>query len=248
MGRCVCCITGATSEIGTSIARVFASHNCDLILHYHTKRECAEKLREELEKEFSVSVFLVQANLEDENHINNMVNLCFKRFKRIDYLINNAAVCIDSLYEDKNKANFLKTLDVNLVGTFLLSKQIADKMYDSGSGRVVILSSTNGIDQYFPMSLDYDASKAGLISLMHNLAFQYAPNVLVNAVAPGWICTNDEVEGLDQEYIKSEEDKIFLRRFGKCEEVAKVVYFLCSNDASYINNTVIRVDGGTYHG
>lgn len=244
----VCLITGSTSEIGEAISIKFASMGCNLILHYHTKKDEAVKIKNSLENKYEINVLLVQADLESEESIKGMVLECLDNFSKIDYLINNATACFDSLYQDKTKLNFLKTLDVNVIGTFLLSRLIGDKMYEERFGKIVVLSSTNGIDKYFPMSIDYDASKAGLISIMHNLALQYSPYVNVNAVAPGWVGTKKELKGLDSEYIKSEEEKIFLNRFGTAKEIANVVYFLCSDESSYINNTVIRVDGGTYSG
>ena len=152
------------------------------------------------------------------------------------------------MFSDKNKKDFNNTLNVNLVGTFLLSKEIGNIMYDNKKGTIINISSTNGIDKYFPMSLDYDASKAALNSLTHNLAYQFAPYVRVNAVAPGAVATKKELDGVDNEFIKTEEEKVFVKRLGKPMEIANVIYFLSSDDASYINNEIIRVDGGTYSG
>jgi 3-oxoacyl-[acyl-carrier protein] reductase len=115
-------------------------------------------------------------------------------------------------------------------------------------GRIVNVSSTNGINTYYPVCFDYDASKAALISLTHNLAIEFAPYVTVNAIAPGFIGTESELKEMDEEFIKSEEEKILLNRMGKPTEVAKLVSFLVSDDASYINNSVIRIDGGQYGG
>jgi len=119
-------------------------------------------------------------------------------------------------------------------------------MHPVKPGKIINIGSTNGIDTYYEYSLDYDASKAGLISLTHNLSEMYAPHIRVNAVAPGWVNTEMNKE-LDEEYIKEEEKNIYLNRFGEPEEIAKVLTFLASDYASYINNEVIRVDGGIRH-
>ena len=119
-------------------------------------------------------------------------------------------------------------------------------MYENKKGSIVNISSTNGINKYYPMTIDYDASKAAVNSLTHNLSLEYAPYVRVNAIAPGWVKTENEMKDLDLEYIKSEEEKIFLKRFAEEEEIAKIVSFLLSDDASYINNQIIIADGGTY--
>ena len=96
------------------------------------------------------------------------------------------------------------------------------------------------------LQTDYDASKAALISLTHNMAIEFSPYINVNAITPGFIGTESELEGMDEEFIKNEEEKILVKRMGTPSDVAKLVKFLVSDDASFINNSVIRVDGGQY--
>ena len=117
-------------------------------------------------------------------------------------------------------------------------------MIEREYGRIINISSTNGINTYYPMCIDYDASKAAMISLTHNLAMQFAPFVNVNAIAPGFIGTENELDGYDEEFLKEECEKILVKRYGKPEEVAHLVSFLVSDQADYINNSVIRIDGG----
>ena len=148
--------------------------------------------------------------------------------------------------DDKTKKNFIRTLEVNLIGPFLVTKTFADIMQENKTGKVINISSTNGINTYYPMCLEYDASKAALISLTHNLAIEFSPYVNVNAIAPGFIGTESELDGYDEEFLKSEQEKILVGRYGKPEEVAHLVKFLVSDEASYINNTVLRIDGGQY--
>ena len=227
-------ITGGTSGLG--YATVKKLENCKIILTYNNNALKAESIKSE-----NIDVF--KCDMTNENDIKNLYNYVVEKYGYIDVLINNAAIAIDTLYEDKTKENFIKTLDTNLIGPFLLSRYFGDLMYQRKSGKIINISSTNGIDTNYPMSLDYDASKAGLISLTRNLALQYAPYVLVNAVAPGWINTEMN-KNMDIEFRKNEENKIMLERFAEPEEIANLVEFLASDKSSYINNTVIRVDGG----
>ncbi|MDY3801777.1 MAG: SDR family oxidoreductase [Bacilli bacterium] len=229
-------ITGGTSGLG--YATVKKLENCKIILTYNNNALKAESMKSE-----NIDVF--KCDMTSENDIKNLYNYVVEKYGYIDVLINNAAIAIDTLYEDKTKENFIKTLDTNLIGPFLLSRYFGDLMYQRKSGKIINISSTNGIDTNYPMSLDYDASKAGLISLTRNLALQYAPYVLVNAIAPGWINTEMN-KNLDNDFIDNETKKILLNRFAEPEEIANVIKFLVSDDASYINNTVIRVDGGSY--
>ena len=113
------------------------------------------------------------------------------------------------------------------------------------NGTIINISSTNGIDTYYPSSVDYDASKSGLISLTYDSAVELAPYVRVNCVAPGWVNTEMNKE-LAEEFVKEETERILVKRFGEPEEIAKVVYFLASDNASFINSSVIKVDGGWY--
>ena len=245
MERKTVLITGASRGLGSSIARVFAKNNHNIILNYNNSEKEALILAQELRK-YNVEVLPIKADITKEEEIKTMVNISLEKFKKIDVLVNNAGIAIDTTFEDKTKENFIKTIDTNLIGPFLISKYVGESMLKEKQGCIINISSTNGIDSYYEYSLDYDASKAGLISLTHNLALHYAPYIRVNCIAPGWINTEMN-KNLDKDYIKEEESKILLNRFAEPEEIAKVVYFLSTEDAKYINNETIRVDGGTIH-
>ena len=122
-------------------------------------------------------------------------------------------------------------------------------MYKNKSGKIINISSNNAFDKFDPTTLEYDASKAALISMTHNFAKQYAPYINVNAIAPGWIMTDKILkldESLDNKFISSESKNILLNRFATMDDIANLVLFLASDKSSYINNEVIKIDGGTY--
>lgn len=239
----VALITGASKGIGAAIAYDLASHKCNIIINYNSSKDIAEDLKEEIISKFGVKAITIKCNVADEEEVKDMFTEAVKEFGKIDILVNNAGIAIDNLVEEKKVEDFKLTLDINLIGTFLASREAAKYMMQNSGGKIVNIASTNGLDTYYPYSIDYDASKAGVISLTHNLAENYKPYINVNAVAPGWVNTEMNKE-LDKDFMHDECKKIMLGRFADPIEIAKVVTFLASDDAIYINNAIIRVDGG----
>lgn len=237
-------VTGGAQGIGKAIAIELAKNGYDIVINYLTSVEAANALKEKIVQEYGVHCLCVQADVSKEDEVDNMVSLIEKELGGVDILINNAAIDLSNLFHLKTAEEFRKTLDVNVVGAFNCSKRVYRHMLDQEYGRIINISSTNGINTYYPMCIDYDASKAALISLTHNLAFEYSPYINVNCIAPGFIGTENELDGYDEEFLKEEEEKIMVNRYGKPEEVAYLVKFLISDEANYINNTVIRIDGG----
>lgn len=241
--RKVVLVTGGARGIGKSTIIEFAKNGYDVVINYCHSEVEANELKEFVEKQYNIRALVVKASVSNESEVEKMVTTVIQEFGHIDCLVNNAGIAIDTTFDDKTYDNFMETLKVNLIGTFMVSKYVGKYMLANGSGNIINVSSTNGIDTVYPESLDYDASKAGVISLTKNLALQYAPNIRVNAVAPGWVTTDMNKE-LEYDFIKNEEEKIILGRFADPSEIAKVILFLASSDASYINGSVIRVDGG----
>jgi len=240
-------ITGGSRGIGKETSIEFAKNGYNVVINYVSDEKSALSLKEELEEKYDSDVMLCKCDVSNEIDIKKMVNDVINYYGRIDVLINNAAIALDCVFEDKKVSDFKKVLDVNLIGPFTLSREVGKNMLEHKSGVIINVSSTNAIDTYYEYGLDYDASKAALISFTHNLSKHFAPYVRVNAVAPGWVNT-DMNRNLDEDYIKEEEKNIYLKRFAEAKEIAKVIYFLASDDASYITNEVIRVDGGYNHG
>lgn len=237
-------VTGGAQGIGKAIVLELAKNHYDVVINYLTSNKAAALLEEEIKKNYDVRVMTIQADVSKEEEVDAMISLIEKKWGGVDILVNNAAVDLSNLFHLKTADEFRKTLDVNVVGAFNCSKRVYRHMLDQEYGRIINISSTNGINTYYPMCIDYDASKAALISLTHNLAFEYGPYINVNAIAPGFIGTDNELDGYDEDFLKEEQEKIMVNRYGKPEEVAYLVKFLISDEANFINNTIIRIDGG----
>ena len=247
MKKTVALVTGSNRGIGKSCIEEFAASGVNVVINYCHHEEEALVLKQEIEEKYQVEVMVVKCDVSKEEEVEDMMNQIIDTFGGIDILVNNAGVSRDSMFFDKNLKEFRRVLDVNLIGTYLCSKYASKFMLEQKRGKIINISSTNAIDTFYPESCDYDASKAGVISLTHNLARTLAPFINVNCVCPGWTKTQMNKDlSLDQ--VQEEKKKILLGRFAEPEEIAKVVVFLASSKANYINDSIIRVDGGKYNG
>ena len=238
-------VTGGSRGIGKAISKRFAKEGYDIIINYKENESRAEEAKKEIENSYDAKVMLIKADLSNEEAIIDMVNQIFNTYGKIDVLVNNAGVVFDKEFDERTIKDWENTFKVNLIAPFVLTKLIGRKMYEAKSGAIINISSTNGINTYYPTSVDYDASKAGVISLTYDAAVEFAPYVRVNSVAPGWVNTEMNKD-LEEDFVKEETEKILVKRFAEPEEIANVVYFLASDEASFVNSEVIKVDGGWY--
>lgn len=236
-------VTGSSIGLGSEIIKKYASNGFNVVINYLTHEKEALELKSYVESNYNINALCVKADISNEDDIDSMFNEVINAFNRIDVLVNNASISKDNDFDLKTKDEFMRVLEVNLVGTFLVSRVFGNYMYKNKSGKIINISSTNGIDTYYEYGLDYDSSKSGVINLTHNLANHYSPYINVNCVCPGWIDTPMNKD-MDMEFKNNEIDKILLKRFASPDEIASLVYFLGSDDANYINDSIIRIDGG----
>ena len=236
-------VTGSSRGLGKAIILEYAKNGYDVVINYNNSKEEALELKDYVESNYHVKALVIKCDISKESDIDSMIEAIYQEFGHLDVLVNNASIDSDQDFELKTKNDFMKTLEVNLVGTYLLSKKIGLKMLDAKTGNIINISSNNGLDTPYPESIDYDASKAGVISLTHNLAIYFAPYIRVNAICPGWINT-DMSRKISKDFKEEELKKILLGRFAEKEEIANLAYFLGTDKASYINDSIIRIDGG----
>lgn len=243
MDKKVVLVTGSSIGLGRAIIEKFASNNYNVIINYNNSKQEAEELKSYIENTYHTKAITIKCDITKESEIEKMKQIIIKEFGVLDCLVNNAGIAIDTDFNLKTKENFIKTLDTNLVSLFLVSRTFGNLMLENKKGKIINIASTNGIDSYYEYSLDYDASKAGVINLTHNLANHYSPYINVNCVCPGWIDTPMNKD-LDESFKQKEIDKILLKRFASPKEIASLVYFLSTDEASYINDSIIKIDGG----
>src|SRR3989338_10328530 len=233
-------ITGSSRGIGKAVALTFAKEGAKVVVNYNNPKDRAEEVVNAITVMGSES-FAVKADVSNEAEVKRMIDETVNRFGTIDILVNNAGIVFDIPFMEKTVDQWQKVLGVNLIGVFLCCKYASPHM-NEGS-RIINISSTNGIYSMHPESMDYDASKAGVLAITRSLAQELAPKILVNTIAPGWVDTEMNKD-LPEDFVKKETDRIFVKRFGQPEEIAKAALFLASEDSSYISGTTIVVDGG----
>ena len=215
----ICLVTGSSRGLGKEIIKKFASEGFEVIINYNKSEKDAYKLADEIGSKARV----IKCDISNEEEVRDM----FDQIDHLDVLINNAAIADDKDPLEKRALEFNRVLHTNLTGTFLVTKYAIEKM---GNGSIVNISSTNGIDTYYPESIDYDASKAGIISLTHNFA-KYLSDIRVNCICPDWIDTE----------MNKDMDEIYKAKINFIEPdvLASLVYKVAMNKG--INDQIIKV-------
>lgn len=214
------------------------------VLNGRSHEEEIRVISKELEEKYSIECLVCMGDIANEEDVKRMLAEVKNKFGRLDVLVNNASVVYDMEIEERATSVFEETMHNNVTGTYLMCKYFGNFMKSQDfTTRIVNISSTNGIDCNFPTSIDYDASKAAINSLTRNFAIEYAPKILVNAVAPGWINT-DMNKDLPSDLVEEETSKIYLKRFAEPKEIASLVYYLGSEENTFVNNEIIKIDGG----
>ena len=235
-------ITGGTRGIGKKIAITLAKDGYDIAINYRKENDDLENIKNEIEKT-NAKFLAVKGDVTDIDSTQQMVNDIIKEYGKIDVLVNNAGITKDTLLVRMKKEEFEDVIDVNLIGTFNITKNVIPYMIKQRSGRIINISSVVGVSGNAGQT-NYSASKAGIIGFTKSLAKEVASrNILVNAVAPGFIETQ-MTDVLKQEVKEEIAKNIPLRRMGTPEDVANVVKFLAGEQSSYITGQIINVDGG----
>jgi 3-oxoacyl-[acyl-carrier protein] reductase len=243
MDKKVALITGGARGIGKKIAEKFARNGYNIVINYVSEKTDVNKLESDLSQNGKVEVLCIKCDVTDFNSCQEMVKEAVDKFGKIDVLINNAGITKDNLLMRMKEEDFDKVINVNLKGTFNMTKNVISYMMKKRSGRIVNISSVVGVSGNSGQA-NYAASKAGIIGFTKSVAKELASrNILANAVAPGFIET-DMTDVLSESVKESIYSQIPLKKMGKPEEVANAVYFLGSDENTYITGQVLNVDGG----
>ena len=235
-------VTGGSRGIGKEIALKFAKQGYDVIINYVSDKTDTEELKKELEANGGKAL-IVKADVTNPEQIENLVKTAIETFGKIDVLVNNAGITKDNLLMRMSEEEFDKVIEVNLKGTFLMTKAVTKYMMKKRQGSIINLSSVVGVTGNAGQC-NYAASKAGIIGFTKSVAKELASrNIRANAIAPGFI-TTDMTDVLSDEIKETIQEQIPLKRMGNAKEVAELAYFLGSEQSSYITGQVIHVDGG----
>ena len=235
-------VTGGSRGIGKEVALKFAENGYNVVINYVSSKTDVEALRSEFEDK-GVKTLIMQADVTDKTAIEELVKKAIEEFGAIDVLVNNAGITRDNLLMRMSEEEFDKVIEINLKGTYIVTKAVTKYMMKKRKGSIINLSSVVGVAGNAGQC-NYAASKAGIIGFTKSIAKELASrNIRLNAVAPGFIET-DMTAVLSDEVKENIHNQIPLKRMGTAKEVANLIYFLGSDESAYITGQVINIDGG----
>ncbi len=240
--RKVVFVTGGSRGIGKAIALKYAQNGYNVIINYVSDKTNVEELQKEFTK-LNVECLMEKADVSKSEEVEQIVKKAIEKFNKIDVLVNNAGITRDGLLMRMKEEDFDKVIEINLKGTFLVTKSVIPYMLKKRDGKIINLASVVGVTGNAGQC-NYSASKAGIIGFTKSIAKELASrNIRANAIAPGFIDT-DMTSILSDEVKDSINVQIPMKRMGTTQEIANVAYFLGCEESSYITGQVINIDGG----
>lgn len=235
-------VTGGSRGIGKETALKFAENGYDVVINYVSEKTDIEGLKQEFQEK-GAETLIFKADVTNSMQVDEFIKQVIEKFGKIDVLVNNAGITKDNLLMRMSEEEFDKVIEVNLKGTFIVTKAVTKYMMKKRQGSIINLSSVVGVAGNSGQC-NYSASKAGIIGFTKSIAKELASrNIRANAVAPGFIAT-DMTSVLSDVVKENINGQIPLKRMGTAKEVAELIYFLGSEKSSYITGQVINVDGG----
>ena len=235
-------VTGASRGIGKEVALKYAENGYDVIINYVSDNTDVKALEKEF-KEKGADCLILKADVSKQEDVQLFVDKAIEKFGKVDVLVNNAGITKDNLLMRMTEEEFDKVIEINLKGTYLVTKAVTKYMMKKRNGSIINLSSVVGVAGNAGQC-NYSASKAGIIGFTKSIAKELASrNIRSNAIAPGFIET--DMTAVLQDSVKENiYNQIPLKRMGTAKEVANLAYFLGSDESSYITGQVINIDGG----
>ena len=240
--RKVVFVTGGSRGIGKAIALKYAQNGYNVVINYVSDKTNVEELQKEFTK-LNVECLIEKADVSKSEEVEQIVKKAIEKFNKIDVLVNNAGITRDGLLMRMKEEDFDKVIEINLKGTFLVTKSVIPYMLKKRDGKIINLASVVGVTGNAGQC-NYSASKAGIIGFTKSIAKELASrNIRANAIAPGFIDT-DMTSILSDDVKDSINVQIPMKRMGTTQEIANVAYFLGCEESSYITGQVINIDGG----
>ncbi len=234
-------VTGASRSIGRGIAEAFGREGAAVAVNYHSDEEAAEKTVDTIENEGGTAI-AVQADVSDEDDAQQLVDTVTAEFGGIDVLVNNAGILEPSTLDEMDVETWDRTISTDLRGTFLVTRFAIEGMLDRGDGRIINVASQLGIKGAAELT-HYSAAKGGVIAFTRALAREVAPDVQVNAIAPGPVET-DMLDETTEEWRENKEAEVPLDRIGTVDEVVPTAVLLAGDGGDYYTGQTLSPDGG----